>query len=100
MSLSDKALDDLPHLAHSRRGALVVDVAVGASGELRDGALDEAALCEARAEEDGVHDQEDPGAFLEDECSAEDPKPEGDFEERDERHARVVVVFNESSDRV
>lgn len=85
-SLADDALEGAPGVAGCGRGALVGELGIDAGGQRVDGLLDEAALCNAGAEEDGVDSEEDPAALLEEKCGAEDAEPEGDLEEGNERH--------------
>ena len=99
-SLLDTALDGLPSLANDWWHVLSVGDGVTAGAELVDGALDKGTLVEAGAEEDGVDDDEDPGALLEENGGAEEAEPEHDLEDGDDGHAEVVVVLDKITDGV
>ena len=72
--LLDNALEGSPTLLGSGRSALVGKLSVNAGSELVDSLLDKAALRNAGTEEDGVDNEQDPRAPLE-----EDAEPEEDL---------------------
>lgn len=94
-SLADDALEGSPGVAGGGRGALVGELGVDPGGQRVDGLLDEAALGNTRAEEDGVDGEQDPRALLEEERRAEHAEPETDLEEGNERHGAVIVLLDE-----
>jgi len=100
VGLADEVLGGVPGAAEGGRRALVLEVAIGAGGELRNGALHEAALLEARAHERRVHQQQDPRPALEQHRRPQQPEPQEHLQHRHQRHARVVVVLDEAPDRV
>lgn len=63
-------------------------------------ALHERALADPRSQEDGVEDEQNPGAFLEEEGGAKETEPESNFQPGDERHGRIVPVLHKTADRV
>lgn len=63
--LCDDSLERCPDLPGNWRSALVRKLSIDSGGQLGDGALDEGALSSTRAEEDGVDDDKDPRALLE-----------------------------------
>lgn len=93
-TLANDVLEGLPTLANSRRGALVGDLCIDASGHLADGALDEAALRKAGSEENGVDRNENPRALLEKKGRSEDAEPEEDFKDGNESHAGIVILLH------
>lgn len=100
MELTGKALDGLPSLASSGRSALSANEVVDASLKVAERVLDVAALSEAGAEEDGVDDDQDPRAALEEDDVEEDTEPEDELNVGDNRHGRIVVLLNETANRV
>lgn len=94
------ALDALPDLSEGWGCGLGADEGVDAGFELLELVLDEGALGEAGAEEDGVDGEEDPGAGGEDDGGEEDAEPEDDLEEGDKAHGCVVVLLDEPPDVV
>lgn len=99
-SLTQQALDRLPRIPRGGGHTLLRDLGVDARAEVRNGALDEAALGVARAQEDRVQRDEDPAAAAEQQRGAEQAEPEEDLEDGDERHRAVVVVLDEAADGV
>lgn len=100
MELTGKALDGLPSLTSSRRGALSANEVVDADLKVAERVLDVAALSKAGAEEDGVDDDQDPGAALEEDDVEEDTEPEDELNVGNNRHGRIVVLLNETANRV
>lgn len=100
MELTGKALDGLPSLTSSRRGALSANEVVDAGLEGAERVLNVAALSKAGAKEDGVDDEQDPGAALEDNGREEDTDPEEELNVGNDRHGRIVVLLNETANRV
>jgi len=96
-SLTHDILERGPSLASSRWRALVGELHIDACRELADGLLDKAALGNAGAEENGVDEQQDPGAFLEEQRGANDAEPEGNLEHGNEGHGPIIVLFDESA---
>jgi len=94
-SLTNNVLEGSPALLGSGRSALVGKLSVNAGSELVDSLLDEAALRNASAEEDGVDSEEDPGALLEEHGRAEDAEPQEDLEQGDKSHGAIVVLLDE-----
>jgi len=98
--LLDTTLDSGPSLTDSWWHVLSVGDGVTTSAELVDGTLDESALVEAGAEEDGVDDDEDPSSLLEKNGGAEKTEPEDNFKNGDNSHAEIVVVLDKVTDSV
>ena len=98
MRLSRRALGRLPHPPRRGRDILPLRDRIPALAHLAQHALHEGALRDAGAQEDGVDDDEDPGALLEEDGGEEQAEPEGDFQAGDDGHAGVVVVFDEAAD--
>lgn len=94
-SLADNALEGAPCLLRSGRSALVGKLSVNAGSKLVDGLLDEAALRNAGAEEDGVDSKEDPRALLEEHGRAKNAEPEEDLKQGDKSHGAIVVLLDE-----
>ena len=95
MNLLDHVLGCLPCLTRHRRRALIRKVCICARAQLRHGALHEAALSEACAQEGRVDEEQDPGSSLKQQRRAQKPEPEKDLENGDEGHAGIVVLFDE-----
>lgn len=96
--LPDDVLEGSPCLSGGWGSALVSELGIDSSSELGDGSLDEAALCIAGAEEDSVDNEQNPGSSLEEKSGTEDAEPQSDFENGNERHARIVVLLDELTD--
>jgi hypothetical protein len=92
--------DRLPCLSCSRWSALVGNEGVAFRCVLMKGILNEAALVISSTEEDGVDDQENPGSFRECNGGEQNTEPKEDFEDRNKRHARVIVVLDELANHV
>lgn len=100
MELLSATLDGVPDLTSCRGGALSADKGVHAGVELRERALDVGALGEAGSEEGSVDSEQDPGSSLEDDGGEENADPEEDLEGGDDRHGRIVVLLDESTNLI
>lgn len=100
MELAGAILDAVPDLAGGGGRALGADERVDAGAELGHGALDVGALRVAGAQEDGVEDEQDPRAALEQNGRQQDAAPQQDLEGRDNRHAGVVVLLDKGANLV
>lgn len=92
--LADDVLEGAPRIASRRRCALVRKLRVNTGRELVNRLLDEAALCNTGAEEDGVDGKKDPAALLEQQRGADNAEPQCNLEHGYERHAAVVVLLD------
>lgn len=93
--LRDDVFEGAPPLASDWRSALVGELGINAGSKLGDGALDKGALRVPGAEEDSVHNEQDPRTFLEQESRTKDAEPEGNLEDGNEGHAAIVVLLDE-----
>lgn len=93
-------LGGLPGLAGGRWDILALSKSVTTSTKLSDHALDEGALADACAEEDGVCEEDDPAALNKDESGAENAEPKRKLESGHNGHAGVVVVLNKTANGV
>lgn len=98
--LPEDVLDSSPTLSNGRRSALVGELGINARRELGNGTLDKAALSIAGAEEDGVDNEKDPGALLEEEGGANNTEPQGDLEDGNKCHGAIVVLLDELANGV
>lgn len=92
--LASAVLDIVPNAAGGGRGTLSADKRVDAGRKLAERRLDVAALGVAGAEESSVNNKQDPGAALEQDSGENNAEPERDFEGRDDRHGRIVVLLD------
>lgn len=100
MELTGEALDGLPSLTSSRRGALSANEVVDALLKVAERVLDMAALSEAGAKEDGVDGDQDPGATNEEDDVEKNADPEEELNVGNDRHRRIVVLLNKIANRV
>lgn len=100
MRFRSAALHLLPHVASGRRDILPVGQSISMRTHLADHALHERALGDTRAEEDSVDQQENPATLREEDCGAKEAEPERDLKTGNNRHAGVIVVFDEAANAV
>lgn len=100
MELLGTTLDTVPDLSGDRGSALGTDKRLDAGVELSERVLDVGALGEASSEEGSVDGQEDPRSALEDDGREENADPEEDLEGGNNRHGRVIVLLNKSTDLI
>jgi hypothetical protein len=100
MSLFDEALDRVPCLPGDWWCGLIGQRGINFRGQVLHALLHKGALSVTGAEESGIQDNEDPCTLLEENCGEEDAEPKGDFEEGDESHGAIIVVFDKFANGV
>lgn len=97
MELAGTVLNKLPSRSRSRRSTLSTSQVVKTRLQQSERVLHVRALGESSSEEDGVDSEDSPRPTLEEDGGQEQSAPEGNLQDRHDRHGKVVIFLDEVS---